>query len=63
MSYLFLTGSWKFAPPCLDACDSNDDGRVDLADAVYLLRYPFKLEREPREPVRLRPWAERRRRT
>jgi hypothetical protein len=35
-----------FDPPCLDACDANDDGRVDFADAVAILRYLFK-DREP----------------
>jgi hypothetical protein len=42
ISFLFLTGSWKFHPPCLDACDANDDGRIDLADSVTILRYLFK---------------------
>jgi hypothetical protein len=39
VSFLFLPGSWKFHPPCLDACDCNDDGRVDLADAICVLQY------------------------
>jgi len=42
ISHLFLTGSWKFDPPCLDACDCNDDGRIDLADAVCILTFLFK---------------------
>jgi hypothetical protein len=42
ISFLFLTGSWKFHPVCLDACDANDDGRIDLADSVAILRYLFK---------------------
>jgi hypothetical protein len=42
ISFLFLTGSWKFHPRCLDACDANDDGRIDLADSVSILRYLFK---------------------
>jgi hypothetical protein len=50
ISFLFLTGTWKFHPPCLDACDANDDGRVDLADAVFILRYLFKFDREPKAP-------------
>ena len=44
------TGTWKFHPPCLDACDANDDGRVDLADSVYILRYLFKFDRAPKAP-------------
>jgi hypothetical protein len=41
ISHLFLTGAWKFEPPCLDACDCNDDGRIDLADAVCILVFLF----------------------
>jgi hypothetical protein len=43
ISFLFETGDFRFIPPCMDACDANDDGRVDLADSVYILRYLFKL--------------------
>ena len=39
VSFLFLPGTWKFHPPCLDACDCNDDGRIDLADALCILQY------------------------
>ena len=39
VSFLFLPGTWKFEPPCLDACDCNDDGRIDLADALCILQY------------------------
>jgi hypothetical protein len=42
VSFLFLPGTWKFQPPCLDACDCNDDGRVDLADAVCILQFLFQ---------------------
>ena len=28
--------------PCQKAADSNDDGRVDLADVVFILFYLFK---------------------
>ncbi|HAK96083.1 MAG TPA: hypothetical protein DCM87_14090, partial [Planctomycetes bacterium] len=31
-----------YFPSCLDACDSNDDGVVDLADVVNTLRWLFK---------------------
>jgi hypothetical protein len=50
ISFLFYTGTWKFSPPCNKACDANDDGRVDLADSVFILRYLFKFEREPKAP-------------
>lgn len=50
VSYLFLPGTWKFNPPCLDACDCNDDGRIDLADAVCVLQYLFQQGRFPPAP-------------
>jgi len=50
ISFLFLTGTWQYHPVCLDACDANDDGRVDLADSVYILRYLFKFDRDPKPP-------------
>ena len=30
-----------FPVQCLDACDANDDGKVNLADTVFLLNYLF----------------------
>jgi len=50
VSYLFLPGSWQFQPGCLDACDCNDDGRVDLADSVCVLQYLFLNGRTPPSP-------------
>lgn len=28
-------------PPCLDACDVNDDGSINIADVIYHLAYLF----------------------
>jgi hypothetical protein len=50
VSFLFLPGSWNFQPACLDACDCNDDGRVDLADTVCILQYLFQFGRFPPAP-------------
>ncbi len=50
ISFLFQTGSWKFNPPCLDACDCNDDGRVDLADATCVLTFLFQFGEFPPAP-------------
>ncbi|MBI4586049.1 MAG: hypothetical protein HY717_18730 [Planctomycetes bacterium] len=50
ISFLFLTGAWRFHPSCLDACDANDDGRVDFADSVFILRYLFKFGTVPPDP-------------
>jgi hypothetical protein len=50
VSFLFARGAERFAPPCLDACDANDDGAVDLADAAALLQYLFQFGRFPPAP-------------
>jgi len=42
VSFLFPTFWVIFEPPCLDACDCNDDGRVDLADTFCILSYLFQ---------------------
>jgi len=41
ISSLFRTSIFRFNPPCRDACDANDDGRIDLADAVGILYFLF----------------------
>ena len=43
VSFLFAEGTWKFPPVCIDACDTNDDGRLDLADAHATLFYNFNM--------------------
>jgi hypothetical protein len=50
VSFLFGRGSRGFLPPCLDACDCNDDGRVDLADAICALIYLFSFGPLPPDP-------------
>jgi hypothetical protein len=50
VSALFGIGDWKFHPPCLDACDCNDDGRMDLADAICILQFLFQFGRFPPAP-------------
>ena len=51
INYLFID-DWqtKFYPPCKDACDANDDGRLDLADSVMELRYLFQFGPPPPAP-------------
>ncbi|MBI4602024.1 MAG: hypothetical protein HY721_08690 [Planctomycetes bacterium] len=41
VSALFQTGSTRYDPPCLDACDANDDGRLDISDTVRILTWLF----------------------
>jgi hypothetical protein len=36
LAYLFQAGA---PPACDDAADSNDDGRVNLLDAIYLFQF------------------------
>ncbi len=38
-AYQFVAGAGT--PPCFDAADANDDGRVNIADAVTLLSFLF----------------------
>ena len=35
---------------CVDACDANDDGKVNLADTVFVLNYLFKSGAAPPDP-------------
>lgn len=42
VSFLLGDGPLKFQPPCLDACDCNDDGRIDLADVICVLKFLFE---------------------
>ena len=37
-----LADQFDFEPRCEDACDGNDDGVLDIGDAVYLLRWMFR---------------------
>ncbi len=42
ISFFFHDPAVRFEPPCLDACDCNDDGRLDLADTTCVLRFLFR---------------------
>jgi len=48
LGYLFLG---EEEPPCLDALDSDDSGRVDLTDAVYCLTSQFLAGPPPSAPL------------
>ena len=50
ISYVFKRGAERFSPPCLDACDCNDDSAVNLSDAICILQYSFGLGRFPPAP-------------
>ncbi|MBN1421833.1 MAG: hypothetical protein JXP34_23870 [Planctomycetes bacterium] len=45
--YLFQAGA---SPWCLDAADSNDDGRIDISDPTFLLFFLFLQGDMPRAP-------------
>ena len=49
-SYLFNNGLTRFEPPCLDACDCNDDGRLDAADVMCVLQFLFLFGPFPSDP-------------
>ncbi len=42
ISHLFFPVGSRFEVPCQDACDCNDDGRLDIADATCMLAYLFQ---------------------
>jgi hypothetical protein len=42
VAFLFLAEPRRFDPPCLDACDSNDDGANNIVDVMYLLVHLFR---------------------
>jgi hypothetical protein len=50
VSLLFGIGTWQPDSICDDACDTNDDGRVDLADVHATLLFLFAQGREPPLP-------------
>jgi hypothetical protein len=39
-------------PPCLEAADASDDGRLNLLDAVFILQWRFGGSRDLAEPFR-----------
>ena len=39
-----------FEVGCLDACDANDDGLINLADSVFLLNFLFLFGDLPPDP-------------
>ena len=49
VSYLF-GGSSLYQPPCLDACDANDDGVVDMSDPLFVIVYVFRFGPFPPPP-------------
>ncbi len=48
--YLFLGAA---SPGCHDACDSNDDGVINLSDGIYTLSFLFSGGPPPQEPYPL----------
>jgi len=47
LEHLFLG---EAAPPCLDAADADDSGKLDLADAISLLGHLFLGAGAPPDP-------------
>ena len=47
LDYQFSGG---IEPGCFDACDCNDDGILDLSDAINLLGYLFLGQTPPPQP-------------
>jgi len=47
LGFLFLSSK---APTCYDAADADDNGRLELTDAIYALTYLFLGGPSPPEP-------------
>jgi hypothetical protein len=47
ISFLFRG---TYDPQCLDACDADDNGELDLSDIVFLIEYLFRLGPFPPSP-------------
>jgi hypothetical protein len=47
LSYLFLSAD---VIECLDAADVQDDGLINISDAIYVLSYLFRSGSEPTSP-------------
>ena len=47
LNFLFLGGE---APECFDGADSNDDGAINISDAIATLNYLFLGGPAPPEP-------------
>jgi len=50
LNAVFLDDFFGFVPACEDACDSNDDGRIDLSDTISLLQWLFLRGSPPTSP-------------
>ena len=52
ISFLFgaENGAAPFMPTCMDACDANDDGAVDMGDPMYVINYLFRFGPFPPPP-------------
>jgi len=59
----YLFSAQEGTPACLRASDANDDGAIDISDAVYMLNFLFQGGSAPRptlpEPSDDDPYADR----
>jgi hypothetical protein len=53
LDYLHFAGA---EPPCLDAADADDSGRLDLADALVLMNFLFLAGQALPPPGTRTPW-------
>ena len=51
VSFLFgQSGGPPFQPSCMDACDANDDGAVDMSDPLFVINFMFRFGPFPPAP-------------
>ena len=50
LNALFKNDPVNYPIKCQDSADANDDGKIDLADAIYLNSYLFNKGPKPKMP-------------
>lgn len=50
VSHMFVMGEERFDAPCLDACDADDSGELDITDPIFILSWLF-IDGSPRPPL------------
>lgn len=52
VSFLFGAsgGPKTYVPSCMDACDANDDGVVDMSDPLFVINFVFRFGPFPPPP-------------
>jgi hypothetical protein len=50
LRYLFPSWSGTYTPPCLDACDADDSGSINVSDAIRVMQWLIQRGTPPAPP-------------